>query len=80
MLRPETRRPLLVLTDGEPDDTDETVRLLRLCRRAAIEPVGVGIGISVNHLFPTAIAVTAVADLKRALFGVAEALLVGAAA
>jgi hypothetical protein len=42
--------------------------------------VGIGIGIPVNHLFPTAIEVTAVADLKRALFGVAEALLIGAAA
>ena len=80
LLRPETRRLLLVLTDGEPDDIDEAARLLRLCRGAGIEPVGVGIGIPVNHLFPTAIAVTAVADLKRALFGVAEALLVGAAA
>jgi cobaltochelatase CobT len=80
LLRRETRRLLLVLTDGEPDDIDEAARLLRLCRKAAIEPVGVGIGIAVNHLFPTAIEVTTVADLKRALFGVAEALLIGAAA
>jgi nitric oxide reductase activation protein len=80
LLRRESRRLLLVLTDGEPDDIDEAARLLRLCREAAIEPVGIGIGISVNHLFPTAIEVTAVADLKRALFGVAEALLIGAAA
>ena len=76
----EERRMLMVLTDGEPDDTPEALRLLGLCRQAGIEAVGVGIGVDVRHLFPTAIEVTEAKDLKGALFGVAERLLVGAAA
>ena len=71
---------LMVLTDGEPDDTPEALRLLGLCRQAGIEAVGVGIGVGVQHLFPTAIEVMEAKDLKRELFGVAERLLVGVAA
>jgi cobaltochelatase CobT len=77
---PEVRRLLVVLTDGEPDDALEAARLLQRCRAAGIETVGVGIGVDVTALFPVAIEVTTVADLKRALLGVAETLLVGAAA
>ena len=76
----EERRMLMVLTDGEPDDTPEALRLLGLCRQAGIEAVGVGIGVDVRHLFQTAIEVTEAKDLKGALFGVAERLLLGAAA
>jgi cobaltochelatase CobT len=76
----EERRMLVVLTDGEPDDAAEVLRLLGLCRQAGIETVGVGIGICVQHLFPTAIEVTEAKDLKRELFGVAERMLLGAAA
>ena len=76
----EDRRMLVVLTDGEPDDAAEVLRLLGLCRQAGIETVGIGMGICVQHLFPTAIEVTEAKDIKRALFGVAERLLLGAAA
>jgi cobaltochelatase CobT len=76
----EERRMLMVLTDGEPDNTPEALRLLGLCRQAGIEAVGVGIGVDVRHLFPTAIEVREAKDLKRELFRVAERLLVGAAA
>jgi cobaltochelatase CobT len=73
---------LVVLTAGEPDDAAEVLRLLGLCRQAGIETVGVGVGIGIDirHLFPTAIEVTEATDLKRQLFGVAERLLLGAAA
>ncbi len=76
----DKRRLVMVLTDGEPDDPPEVLRLLTLYRRAGIETVGVGIGIDVRHLFPAAIEVTEAKDLKRELFGVAERLLVGVAA
>ncbi len=76
----EDRRLVMVLTDGEPDDPPEVLRLLTLCRQTGIEAVGVGIGIDVRHLFPAAIEVAEAKDLKRELFGVAERLLVGAAA
>jgi uncharacterized protein YegL len=80
LARREPRRLLMVLTDGAPDDAREAARLLTLARAAAIETVGIGIGVDVRHLFVTALTVHAFADLKDALFGVAEQLLVGAAA
>jgi cobalamin biosynthesis protein CobT len=76
----EERRLVMVLTDGAPDDATGVLRLLALCRQADIETVGVGIGIDIRHLFPTAIEVTEATDLKRELFSVAERLLVGVAA
>ncbi|MBK1699948.1 VWA domain-containing protein [Thiococcus pfennigii] len=80
LARREARRMLIVLTDGEPDDRSEALRLLGLARQAGIEAVGVGIGVDVRHLFPSAIEVSEARDLKGALFGVAERLLLGAAA
>ena len=80
LARREERRTPMVLTDGEPDDTPEALRLLGLFRQAGVEAVGVGIGVDVRHLFPTAIEVTEAKDLKGALFGIAERLLLGAAA
>jgi cobalamin biosynthesis protein CobT len=74
----EERRIVLLLTDGQPDDRPETERLLRLCADAAIETVGIGIQVDVSHLFPVAVRVYALSDLKHALFGVAERLLVAA--
>jgi hypothetical protein len=49
-----------------------------LCGEAGIETVGVGIQTDIGHLFPVSVEVTDVADLKQALFGVAERLLVEA--
>ncbi len=77
--REETRRIAIVLTDGVPNNRPETLRLLALCGEAGIETVGVGIQTDIGHLFPVSVEVTDVADLKRALFGVAERLLVEAA-
>ena len=77
--REETRRIAIVLTDGVPNNRPETLRLLALCGEAGIETVGVGIQTDIGHLLPVSVEVTDVADLKQALFGVAERLLVEAA-
>jgi len=75
LARPEPRRIVLVLTDGKPDVWSETQAILRLCEAAGVETVGVGIGVDVSALFPSALRVDEVAELKTALFGVAERLL-----
>jgi cobalamin biosynthesis protein CobT len=77
--REETRRIAIVLTDGVPNNRPETLRLLALCGEAGIETVGVGIQTDIGHLFPVSVEVTDVADLKRALFGIAERLFIEAA-
>jgi nitric oxide reductase activation protein len=74
-LRRESRRVMMVLTDGDPDNLDAVQDLVRLCRDAQIEVIGVGIAIDISHLFPVSIRVDAISDLKSALFGTAERLL-----
>ncbi|MFE8033039.1 VWA domain-containing protein [Thiohalocapsa marina] len=78
LARPETRRVILVLTDGKPDQVDSTREILRLCRAANLETVGIGIDVDVSGLFPVALRVNEVTELKRALFGAAEQLLLAA--
>jgi cobalamin biosynthesis protein CobT len=76
--RPESRRIALVLTDGKPDNHADTAEILRLCAATDLETVGVGIDVDVSTLFPTAIRVREVAELRTALFGAAERLLLAA--
>lgn len=78
LLRPEVRRLLLVLTDGVPDSVAAVLELLQRCRRSEVEVVGIGIQTDVGGLFPVAVEVAEVGDLKRMLFRVAERVLVAA--
>ncbi|NEV60360.1 cobaltochelatase CobT-related protein [Thiorhodococcus minor] len=75
-LRPETRRIVLVMTDGAPNDWAAAVEILGLCETAGLEPVGIGIGCDVSALFRVGTRVQDASDLKQALFGLAERLLV----
>ncbi|EGV32650.1 von Willebrand factor type A [Thiorhodococcus drewsii AZ1] len=75
-LRPETRRVILVMTDGVPNDWAATVEILGLCEANGIEPVGIGIACDVSALFRVGTRVEEAGDLKQALFGLAERLLV----
>ena len=74
------RRLVLVLTDGRPDDREGAQHVLALCQDAGIETIGVGIAIDVGALFPTAVTVHALGELRQALFRLAERLRLGVAA
>ncbi|WPL17514.1 Nitric oxide reductase activation protein [Thiorhodovibrio winogradskyi] len=76
--RPESRRIVLLLTDGKPNRIAETREILRLCSAAGLETVGLGIGVDVSGLFPVALRVDEVTELRTALFGAAERLLLAA--
>jgi hypothetical protein len=52
----------------------------RAVRGAGIETIGVGIAIDVGALFPTAVTVNALGELRQALFRLAERLRLGVAA
>jgi hypothetical protein len=80
LARAATRRLVLVLTDGRPDDRQGAQRILALCQDAGIETIGVGIAIDVGALFPTAVTVHALGELRQALFRLAERLRLGVAA
>ncbi|MEA1049090.1 VWA domain-containing protein [Lamprobacter modestohalophilus] len=69
------RKVLITLSDGEPNQRSSVLDLLARARTAGIELIGIGIQHEVGHLFPVAIRIDDVADLKRTLFQVAEQLL-----
>jgi cobalamin biosynthesis protein CobT len=75
LARPEPRKVLLTLTDGEPNDRKSAMDLVRRASAAGIELIGVGIGCPVGHLFPAAAQINDVGELKVQLFRVAERLL-----
>ncbi len=75
LARREARKVILTLTDGGPDDWDSAKAMVERASAAQLEMIGVGIGISVDRLFPVAIRIDAVADLKGELFRIAEQLL-----
>jgi cobalamin biosynthesis protein CobT len=75
LARRETRKVIITLTDGQPDDVRTAADLIERAGAAGIEMIGVGIAVDVGRLFPIAVRIDAVADLKTALFGIAEQLL-----
>lgn len=73
--RQEPRKVLMVLTDGQPDHFASARDLVRQATGAGIEVIGVGIGCEVSRLFPLAIRIETIGDLKGELFRIAEKLL-----
>ena len=73
--RREERKVVLTLTDGGPDDRRSAKEMVDRARAAGLEMIGVGIATPVAGLFPVAIRIETIADLKGQLFGIAEQLL-----
>jgi len=75
----EPRKVLLVMTDGQPNDILSTLEILQRCRNSGIETVGVGLGLDVSHLFPVAIKINELRELRTQLFALSKAVLLAAA-
>jgi cobaltochelatase CobT len=75
----EPRKVLLVMTDGQPNDILSTLEILQRCRNSGIETVGVGLGLDVGHLFPVAIRISELRELRTQLFALSKAVLLAAA-
>ena len=76
LLRPEPRRLVLTLTDGDPNDRALALSIQEQCEQAGIEPVGIGIQYDVSPLFRRSQVIESMADLKSRLFRLTERLLV----
>ncbi|WP_026600458.1 VWA domain-containing protein [Methylomonas sp. 11b] len=74
----EQRKVLMVINDGQPNDTLSTLELLQRCRDSGIETVGVGLGLDVSHLFPVAITINDLSELRAQLFELSKAVLLAA--
>lgn len=76
LARTEPRKVILALTDGEPNHLPSAKDMIKKARQEGIEVIGIGIQQDVRGLFPVAISIRDVGDLKRELFRIAERLLV----
>ena len=74
----EPRKVLMVMTDGQPDDIVTTLAILQRCRDSGIETVGIGLGIDVSHLFPIAITINGLQELRTQLFELSKSVLLAA--
>ncbi|MEI8573902.1 MULTISPECIES: VWA domain-containing protein [Methylomonas] len=74
----EPRKVLMVMTDGQPNDTLSTLDILQRCRDSGIETVGIGLGLDVSHLFPIAITINELQELRAQLFDLSKAVLLAA--
>ena len=76
--RPEKHRVVLVITDGEPDNSAVCRRLIRIAAEQGVIVVGVGIGggcMSVKALFPNHVAVEMLSELPREMLGVLDTIM-----
>jgi cobalamin biosynthesis protein CobT len=74
----EPRKVLMVITDGQPNESLSTLELLQRCRDSGIETVGVGLGLDVSHLFPIAITINDLSELRAQLFELSKVVLLAA--
>lgn len=74
----ESRKIILALTDGEPDDDAAARDILSRCGASGIEVVGIGLGIEVDHLFERSITILEMAELRSRLFELSRELLIAA--
>ena len=80
LARPETRRLILLLTDGYPNDPDATRAATARCTQDGIEIVALGLGTdAVRHYWPKHQVLTEVGELPQALFAAMEKVLVAEA-
>jgi cobalamin biosynthesis protein CobT len=73
--RPEDRKVIVTLTDGAPNHFASALDLVQRASSSGIELIGIGIQTDVSALFPVAIRIDDITDLKRELFRIAERLL-----
>jgi cobaltochelatase CobT len=71
--RREERKIILVVTDGQPDDSDSARQIIQRCLESGIEMIGLGIEVqAVKTLFPDWCVVQDMQQLAPALFKVLE--------
>jgi len=75
LARTEDRKVLITLTDGVPNHFSSAIDLVQRASTAGIQLIGIGIQTDVSGLFPVAIRIDDITDLKHELFRIAERLL-----
>lgn len=69
VVRPESRKLMIVVTDGCPDSQQDAVNALSMATGIGIETIGIGLGTqSVRHLFPVSEVLQDIQQLPNVLF------------
>ena len=77
MLRPESRKILLVVTDGAPFEKDACRQAIRRCWASGIEALGLGIrSPTIADLFLVCACIDEVSELASAMFGLLQNVLI----
>ena len=77
----ERRKTVMVITDGEPNNADDVKKTIGRMLASGMEVYGIGIGtMAVTDLFPQHVVINGIADLKTAMFTMAQRILIGKAA
>ena len=66
--RKETRKMILLITDGGPDDYFSCKYMIDECIKAGIEVIGIGIHYDITELVPESRIINDINELKKALF------------
>lgn len=74
----ESRKVLLVLTDGIPDDLEAAQSVLQDIREAGIEVHGLGLAIDVSSVFGDSVQIANVSELSGRLFDLCRKILIHA--
>jgi hypothetical protein len=72
----ESRKILLVLTDGIPDDLDAAIARVREIRETGIEVHGIGLAIEVDRVFGPSVTISDLGELRKSLFNLCQGILV----
>lgn len=75
----ESRKIIIVLTDGEPNSYEDTGFVIRSLEASGIEVHGIGITVDLSHLFKHSSRVDTIADLPKALFELGRQIALNAA-
>ncbi len=79
LARREERKQVIVVTDGDPNDSLAALEVIQAAEDVGVEMVGIGIGTdAVKSLFKRWTVIGSVTDLKKSLFEIAEGLLLAA--
>ena len=74
----EERKVIMVLTDGQPDDLDAAIAIIKRIEATGIELFGIGICFDTSHLFSRSIRINDVSELRSELFRISHDLLLAA--
>lgn len=74
--RKNKRKIIFAMTDGDPDNVEQTKKTIALLENEGIEIYGIGINHPTSHLFKRSVVISDLSELKTELFDIARNALI----